>query len=122
METKTDFRKIVLDLCRRALKGNLTADQFYEAWRPEIDAMGSYSEIYDDLEEGVLHFPGKLFSRKPDYSVWLETDMYKVLYLDELLLASSLDMSKVAEIRKKILQESTYLDIQDIEQCFDRYG
>lgn len=106
-----EFRGTLVDLCNKALEGNVTLDEFRAIWPSEIPKTNFVSELYDDLEEGITHFPSHLFSGKKDFELWSGFyEAYK-LSVDAQLLASGLCEERMFSLRKNILDK----DINDKE-------
>jgi len=99
------FRTALISLCQEALKGNVNLERFYTAWPSKLAQTGFVSELYDDLEDGITHFPGKLLSGKKDIDLWLSSNMAHKIYLDQRLLESNLCEQEMFSLRNKILDE-----------------
>ena len=112
------YRNELLHLCIKALDGELNADDFYSMWPDNIEDSKFIAKLYDDIEDGVLHFPGHLFSNKPDYKAWRDSYMYITLYLDKLLLSSELSEEKLLELHDNILSEKGRLTVEMIDDRF----
>jgi len=120
MEIKSnfeDFRKILIELCREVLQGNLDIEEFFARWPDEIPKTPFVSALFDDLEDGVEHFPGHWFSGEKNFQAWESSDMAYRLGVDTQLLKSGLLKSGLREehmlyLRKIILDK----DITDKEE------
>ena len=107
-----EFRSILIDLCDKALKGDLGLEAFFATWPEEITKTGFVLQLFDDLEDGVEHFPGHWLSGKKDFKTWESSDMAYRVSVDLQLLASSLNEEQMFNLRKLILDKS----IEDVEQ------
>jgi hypothetical protein len=59
-------RALFLSLCDRVPEGTILLDEFYEQWPCNEESTEFKKSLYEDLEEGVQHFPGHLLTSKPD--------------------------------------------------------
>lgn len=92
-------------LCSKALQGSLSLEDFYAEWPDDISDSEFASLLYEDIEDGVQHYPGHLFTGKPDTKAWESSQMYMSLYLDKQLLLSGAIESTLIKVRQHILQE-----------------
>jgi hypothetical protein len=83
--TTTQCSEMLLDLCRRALEGTLSYEML-AATVPAVADISLCNAISRDLWDGVEHTPGKLLSRTTDMSQWAQTEEYRLLYADALVL------------------------------------
>jgi hypothetical protein len=85
--TTTQCLEMLLQLCRKALEGTLS----YETLAAAVPAAADSSlcdAVIRDLWDGIEHTPGKLLSRTTDMPKWVQTEEYRVLYADALVLES----------------------------------
>jgi len=92
-------KQLVQQMLDAALDGRLTIDEFYKQWPEQPRGEQLLSLIYDDIEEGVQHFPAKLFSGAPDRAVWVASDMYRRLLVDRDLLNREAPEEELVQIR-----------------------
>jgi hypothetical protein len=110
---------IVESLCRRALEGALSLDDFYQEWpcRPEKGSF--WGTLYDDLEDAIQHAPGTWFAGKVDLPKWQDSWEYFVICLDLQLLRSSGDLARLLEIRDEVLTAKR-MSLVDMESLVTR--
>ncbi|TLY22774.1 MAG: hypothetical protein E6K68_02065 [Nitrospirae bacterium] len=112
------WRAQIAVFCDKAIQGKLTLNELYQQWPNELQKSKLASGIYEDIEEGVQHFPGKLFSGKPDYETWKSSEMYAKLYLDKKLLASDGSEDELVKVREAIRQ-SNLLTVEMVDAKLD---
>jgi hypothetical protein len=79
-------RTIVKQLCVEALEGEITLDDFY-ARRPSSESRDRFLEqVLEDLEDGILHTPGRILRGGVDRRAWERSPEYFLIYLDSCLL------------------------------------
>ena len=82
-------RTIVKQLCMEALEGEITLDDFY-ARRPSSESRDRFLEqVLEDLEDGILHTPGRLLRGGLNRRAWERSREYLLIYLDLCLLDAS---------------------------------
>jgi hypothetical protein len=91
-------------LCDKAIEGELLIEDLCRQWPKELDESRLASMIYEDIEDGVEHFPGKLFCGKPVYKNWKSSDSFVKLYLDKKLLALDGNEEYLLGIRETLLR------------------
>jgi hypothetical protein len=90
-----------------ALEGSISGDAFYRELQEPHDESQLYRIVYEDLEEGVLHFPGKFWSKKPDWPAWKQSEMFRRIAVDEAVLQfADVEESKLVEVRGRLLDDS----------------
>ena len=103
-----EWRLQVAELCCQAANGGITIDEFYRRWpTTSTDSEDSdfAQQIFEDLEEGIQHFPAKLFSGAPDYQTWYASDLYRRLIVDEKVIRTDLGERQLIELRNQLLRE-----------------
>jgi hypothetical protein len=105
-------------LCDKAIEGELLFEDLCQQWPKELCESKLASVIYEDIEDGVQHFPGKLFSGKPDYEMWKSSDMFMRLYLDKKLLSLDGNEEYLLEVRETLLK-SKQISIEMIDAKLD---
>lgn len=69
-------KKTIAELLESALEGRLSLEQLYNKWPEEVDGIDYYEKIFDQIENAVEHFPGKLISGVSDYTKWHSSAEY----------------------------------------------
>ena len=126
MVTEPD-RSAVRQLCTEVLAGHITLDDFY-ARRPEgLDAF--LELVLDDLEDGILHTPGRFFRGGLDRPAWERSPEYFTVYLDCCLLGdlgaqhTSAELLRCRTVIDGSLSEPTRERIQEaVERCLAQDG
>jgi hypothetical protein len=106
-----EFRGALIDLCKKVLQGDLSIETFFTTWPKEISQTEFVSDLFDDLEECVEHFPAHVISGKKDFKLWSHSYMAYKLSVDTQLLESGLSEERMLSLRKTILDN----DIKDRE-------
>jgi hypothetical protein len=105
-----DRWKALTELCEEVSEGAVTIKQFHAAWPQGLESSALAEAIFEDLEDGVEHFPGK-WSGRPDWESWKASDMYRRIVLDLQILQTGLDESRQMDIRDSVIADrSTPLD------------
>lgn len=96
----------VFDLCQQAVKGVLTLDDFHRMWPQDARANLFLQQVFEDIQDGVEHFPGFWLSGKPDIQSWLRSEMYFTLCIDLILLRHVVEReaSQLLQCRKAMLE------------------
>lgn len=97
--------KKVAQLCEQAARGALTLEEFHQAWPRGLEASALADAIFEDLEDGVEHFPGKFWSGQPDYAAWKASDMYRRILIDLYTVDAGHDESRLMAIRDALIAE-----------------
>jgi hypothetical protein len=105
MQKFQHWRHQIAELCDEAANGLLTIEQFYARWPEDLCKQGIAQLIYEDLEDGVQHFPGKLFSALPDYESWKSSEMYKRIIVDREILKLDQSEDQLIELRHSLLAD-----------------
>jgi len=77
---------IILNLIEKALAGNIELKEFYEKWPKTGEDNAYLRRAYDDLEDGINHTPGLLFSDGVDQAAWCSSFACRKIYLHQQLL------------------------------------
>lgn len=107
------WRKHIATICAQVLSGSMSIEDFYRQWPEELHVSDLANHIYEDLEDGIQHFPSKIFSGIPDYKSWESSDTYRRIFIISELLKTSLSESEMMDIRRSLLTEGG-LSITDI--------
>jgi hypothetical protein len=78
--------KIAQKICRQALKGKLSLEEFFKIW-PQENQDAFLKIVYEDVEDAVEHLPSSFITKKIDWNAWKKMDTYKNLLIDNELLA-----------------------------------
>ncbi len=105
MDDLQKWKSQIAEICDRAANGEVTIEEFYERWPKDLGNSDLAQLIYEDLEEGIQHFPLKLLSGKPDYESWKSSEMYRRILVDFEVLKSDLSEPQLVELRNKLLSE-----------------
>jgi len=97
------WKSHMVEICDRAANGTISIEEFYERWPKELRNSDLAQSIYEDLEEGIQHFPAKLLSGKPDYDSWKSSKMYRRIVIDCDVLKNDLSEENLAELRSSLL-------------------
>jgi hypothetical protein len=97
-----DLRPPVIDLCERALRGELSLEDLQQLWPAEAMDDTFLAQVYTDIEDGVEHLPGFAFRAGIDRQAWLKSEMYWLIYLDCVLLAQDAPNPRLLECRHAI--------------------
>ncbi len=124
MEKVDPFTAKVFDLCQQAIKGVLTLDDFLRMWPQDARANLFLQQVFEDIEDGVEHFPGFWFSGKPDIQSWLRSEMYLTLCIDLILLkhVDEREASQLLQCRKAMLEMkpfSEYMLEDEVRRCLN---
>ncbi len=93
-------------MCLRALEGSISIDEFYNKWPVDLCSSELAELIYEDLEDGIQHFPAKILSGKPDDESWKSSDMYRRILIASEILKLNLDESALKGIRHSLLSDT----------------
>jgi hypothetical protein len=104
MET-TNWKQHATLACEQVAQGPMSAEGFYQLWPDGSEGSALARAIFEDLEEGALHFPLNLWSGKPDYPSWHASDMYRRIVIDMEVLKADLDESRQLRIRNTVIAE-----------------
>ena len=96
-------RSHVLQLVREAAQGRLSAHDFERRWPARAETSVFLAGVREDIEDGVYHFPGEVWSGRPAWDRWKESDMLGRLVIDEVLLTSALDDDFLHALRAEML-------------------
>jgi hypothetical protein len=107
------WKQHIAQMCIQAINGSITIDEFYRLWPEELHESYLAKLIYEDLEDGIQHFPAKIFSGKPDYESWKSSVMYRRILINSESLKTNLSESEVKDVRHSLLSESK-LPLADI--------
>lgn len=99
-------RRLVAQLLDGAIDGRLTIEEFYKQWPEQHQEETLLSIIYEDIEEGVQHFPAKLLSGAPDRAVWTASDMYRRLRVDREVLNREGPEVDLVKLRNELLGQN----------------
>ena len=100
------MRELIKQIIEDALKGNITLETFFEKWPENAIGNNFYDLIYLNLESSIEHFPGYLFSNKPDIEEWHQMDEYLFLNIDKALLNLKITNSDILiELREKLISK-----------------
>lgn len=121
MNAYNEWKSIVAKICRRALDGSMTIEEFYEQWPNGQEDSEFARLVYGDIEDGVQHFPAKLISGKPDYELWRSSDIYRRLVIANEVLKLDLDEPGLLEIRSLLLNDNS-VPIKDMSTKAARLG
>jgi hypothetical protein len=72
-----ELKEVIAKICEDALQGRITLDDFYGRWPVEADQFEPLRVIFKDLEDGITHTPGMIFSKEIDMMAWEKSDSYK---------------------------------------------
>lgn len=106
-----EHRATLVALCEKTLQGGVGLEEFIAVWPEAIAQTEFVRELFDDLEDGIEHFPGHWFSNKKNFKAWEESYMAYKLRVDAQLLASDLSEERMFALRKTIIDK----DIKDEE-------
>lgn len=101
-----DFRATLKSFCEKALEGDIKLVTFWNEWPKELSKTELVLELFEDLEDGITHFPGFLLSGKKDFESWRGSDMEHRIRIDLQLLASGLHEKHIFLLRKIILDKN----------------
>lgn len=99
--------KEVRDICLEVLSGTTDLEDLYNLWPEEASQDPFLLVIFEDLEEGVEHIPGRLARREVNLRMWRASSWYSTIYLDWLLLAerwSNRDTGQLLQCREWVDQ------------------
>ena len=105
MRMLVDARSELLSICDQAIEGKLSLKGFYSIWPGDIEQSEFLSCLYQDIEEGVQHFPGHWLTGAPDYKMWMHSEFFRKLSIDRLLLVSDKSASDLASIRSNAIKQ-----------------
>lgn len=105
MRTLEKWKPEIERICREAIEGSMSIEEFYRQWPDELKESKFARLIYEDIEDGIQHFPAKLVSGKPDQKVWLSSDMYRSLVITKEVLKMDIDESAALRIRDLLLND-----------------
>ena len=114
------FRNSLISLCERVLLGELSVTEFFSLWPAEISKTEFIAELFDDLEEGVEHFPAHILSGKKDSVLWTSSHMAQKIRVDMQLLISGLCDDDMLSLRSKILADNVK-DEGDIKKMIKEF-
>lgn len=105
MNREQEINKILQDICKRAIDGELTLKDFNGQWPQDAKLNPFFQQLYEDIEDGVEHIPGFIFSRSIDYKSWHESETYFILCLDFILLGMDKNADELLECRTSVLEQ-----------------
>lgn len=112
----------VLRICECALAGELGLEELHASWPIEARGKPFYDRVFDDVEDGVEHLPGNLFTGRTNERLWRASHEYRVIYLDCLLLRSHRRMEELEKCRESILRRGlgpeTVIE-ENVRDCLD---
>lgn len=97
----------IVAMCDRALRGSLPLEELYLEWPDDLKKSELGRLVFEDLEEGIQHFPGKLWSGQPDWEVWHTSEMFRRILIDYEVLKLSLDEGALKSIRDSLLRDDS---------------
>lgn len=100
------WKQQIAEICTRAINGSINLEEFYREWPGELHESDLAKGVYEDLEDGITHFPAKPFSGKPDYELWGASDMYRRLVIISEILKTNLSEPELIDIRHSLLSVS----------------
>jgi hypothetical protein len=107
-----DIHRALEQLCHRALRGELGLDEFHASWPRETLEDPFFQQLFDDVEDGVEHLPGHLFTGRTDFRAWTGSYEYRLILLDRLLLESRQGTEQLMKCRDHIIQSGLLEEIQ----------
>jgi len=110
-----DFRDTLISLCKDVLHGDLSLEEFFTRWPDEISQTPFVLALFDDLEDGVEHFPGLGFSGEKDFQTWESSYMAYKLQVDLQSLTSGIPEDQMLFLRRFILDQNIR-DKKEIEK------
>lgn len=113
------YRASLILVCEKVLRGELSLKEFCVLWPGEMAKTEFISELYDDLEDGVEHFPGHLLSGERDFETWTSSHMAQMIRIDLQLLISGLCEKDMLALRRAILDGDVKDDIR-IKKMIDQ--
>ncbi len=105
MENQKDLTRIIQNICKSALHGELKLEKFYELWPEEANDNSFLKQIYDDVEDGVAHLPGTWLTGKILSKEWYRSNMYHILYLDSILLTFDKGTDELMRCREYVIRQ-----------------
>ena len=72
------MHKLITELCRKAQEGELSLEDFQKKWPNEANKNSFYRIIYNDIEDGVEHFPGN-WKKEKLYDKWYKSNLFLTL-------------------------------------------
>jgi hypothetical protein len=88
MDSFESRREALISICQLVIEGKMHIFELDKHWPNNLLKSPFLSLLYDDIEEGIEHFPAKLFSKAPDWKMWKSSQIYLQLLLDCELLKS----------------------------------
>lgn len=109
----------IIDICNRAIDGNIDLKEFYESWPNEANNDLFLEQVYEDVEYGIEHMPGFFLKDGVDLDQWVNTKPYLTIYLDSKLLIAGYTTDDLISYRKAVIENSQfkkeYVDKQIIQ-------
>ena len=115
-----EWKKSAHKICTRALTGEVSIEEFYRIWPENLHESEFVVEIYSDLEDGIQHFPAKIFSGEPDEKSWKSSDMYRKILIDSVILSLNNPELVLKEMREKIIHDKN-LSLEEIPGAINDY-
>ena len=105
MSDISQWRQQVSQMSEQAAKGSITIEEFHRIWpKAAMDsALGRL--IFEDVEDGVEHFPGTLWTGRPDFKSWEKSDARRRIAIDHEILKVEADESRLMKVREALLAE-----------------
>jgi hypothetical protein len=100
-----EWKPQVAQICSEVAEGAMTLEQFHQAWPPGLEESQLAQAIFDDLEDGVEHFPGTVWTGSPDYDSWRASDMHRRIRIDLEILRVDADESRLTQLRDALIAE-----------------
>jgi hypothetical protein len=119
MDIQNQNHLILLKLCHSALEAKIDIFHFYDEWPYDEGKSDIFlKHLYDDLENGIQHTPGSIFTGKVLYDKWRKSEPFRLIQLDKMLLEKCMDTQMLSECRKNIISLD-YLNEVDMELAVD---
>ena len=87
-----------LDLCKRAIAGRLSLEELGKEWPAGETVSEVLSLVREDILDAVEHFPGKLWTGKPNWETWEDDEARRVLVVDAEVIEGG---EKVEDVEKR---------------------
>lgn len=113
-------KEAILALCKEALAGTLTMDEFVRRWPKGAEAHPLIKRIESDIGEAIVHVPVRL-CRGGIADSWVSEPEYKAVLLDYLLLGFDKPDEELLELRQAWIEDQ--LSEEEIRgRLSDRWG
>lgn len=101
------FLRVIEELLAEAADGQVTLDELYRRWPGAMEDQPALEPVFEDIVDGVDHFPLKFWSREPDLESWHMSDMYWRVCVDLEVVRAARIVEELLKCREDVLNSVT---------------